>query len=92
LFYATLPIWPSYLAFACSQFLPGRRWVAALKGIAAIALAFAALQLLTIAFTRVFAPGNDFRDVPRMSASPFLNGRKAAVQASLPYVDPAVNP
>lgn len=57
LFYATLPVWPLYFAFACSQFLPGRRWVAALKGIAAIALAFAALQGLTDAITRVFAPG-----------------------------------
>lgn len=57
LFYATLPIWPLYFAFACSQFLPGRRWVAALKGIAAIALAYAAFQLLTNAITRVIAPG-----------------------------------
>jgi hypothetical protein len=40
----------------CSQFFPGQRWVAALKGIAAIALAYAALQLLTNAITRVFAP------------------------------------
>ena len=56
LFYATLPVWPLYFAFACSQFLPGRRWVAALKGLAAIALAYAALQLLTNAITRVFAP------------------------------------
>jgi hypothetical protein len=56
LFYAILPVWPLYFAFACSQFLPGRRWVAALKGVAAIALAYAALQLLTNAITRVFAP------------------------------------
>jgi hypothetical protein len=55
LFYATLPVWPLYFAFACSQFLPGRGWVSALKGIAAIALAYAALQLLTNAITRVFA-------------------------------------
>jgi hypothetical protein len=57
LFYATLPVWPLYFAFACSQFLPGPRWVAALKGIAATALAYAALQGLTTAITRVFAPG-----------------------------------
>jgi len=58
LFYATLPIWPLYFAFACSQFLPGRRWVGAVKGIAAIALAYAALQLLTNAITQVFVPGS----------------------------------
>ena len=57
LFYATLPIWPLYFAFACSQFLPGRRWVAALKGVAAIILSWGALQLLTTAITRVLAPG-----------------------------------
>jgi hypothetical protein len=56
LFYAILPVWPLYFAFACSQFLPGRRWVAALKGIAAIALAYAAFRGLIDAITWVFVP------------------------------------
>jgi hypothetical protein len=56
LFYATLPIWPLYFAFACSQFLPGSRWIGALKGIVAIVLAFGALQLLVSAITWIFAP------------------------------------
>jgi hypothetical protein len=57
LLYATLPVWPLYFAFACSQFLPGRRWVAALKGIGAIALAYATFQGLIDAITWVFVPG-----------------------------------
>jgi hypothetical protein len=57
LFYA-LPVWPAYFAFACSQFLPGRRWIAALKGIAAIALAYAALLASTTAIAWVFARTN----------------------------------
>src|SRR5258708_34296261 len=60
LFYATLPIWPLYFAFACSQFLPGRRWVGALKVIAAIALAYVALKLLPTATPHVFAPARGY--------------------------------
>ena len=54
LFYAILPIWPLYFAFACSQFVTNRRWLSAIKGIVAVAIATASLELLTAAITRVF--------------------------------------
>jgi hypothetical protein len=44
-----LPVFPLYLGFACTQFLPGSKWLAAAKGVAA--------WLLAVAFTQggVFA-------------------------------------
>lgn len=42
LYFALLPTAPVYLAFAASQFLPGSRWLSALKGVVAFALTLAA--------------------------------------------------
>ncbi len=41
---ALMSLSPIYLGFACSQFLPGSKWLAALKGVAAWLIAWAAGQ------------------------------------------------
>ncbi len=44
LYFALMPIWPLYLGFACTQFLPGSKLLALLKGILAWIITFAVTQ------------------------------------------------
>jgi hypothetical protein len=39
---ALMPVGPLYLGFACAQFLPGSKWLAAVKGVVASLLTYAA--------------------------------------------------
>ncbi len=54
-FVAMVPLAPLYLGFACSQFLPGSRWLSALKGVAAWLLA-AAITQVAISFAANMGP------------------------------------
>jgi hypothetical protein len=49
---ALTPVYPLYLGFACAQFLPGSKWLAAVKGVAASLISLAVTQALG------FAAGN----------------------------------
>jgi hypothetical protein len=48
LYLALLTVGPLYLGYACSQFLPGGRWLGAVKGVAAAFITFAVTQLLVL--------------------------------------------
>ncbi len=49
IFLALMPVGPLYLGYACTQFLPGSRWLASAKGVAASLITFAVTQLLVFA-------------------------------------------
>jgi hypothetical protein len=50
---ALMPVGPLYLGFACAQFLPGSKWLAAVKGVAAWLITFAVTQLFVFSVTKV---------------------------------------
>jgi hypothetical protein len=49
IYFALMPVMPLYLGFACTQFLPGPKWLAALKGAAAWAIGYALSQGVVLA-------------------------------------------
>ncbi len=53
IYLALMPIGPLYLAFACAQFLPGSKWLAAVKGVAAWLITVAVTQALVYAVSTV---------------------------------------
>jgi hypothetical protein len=53
LFLALLPVGPLYIGFACTQFLPGSKWLAAVKGVAASLISFAVTQGVVLAVSSV---------------------------------------
>jgi hypothetical protein len=53
LYFALMPIPPLYLGFACAQFLPGSKWLGALKGVATWVIATAAIYALVSAASNV---------------------------------------
>jgi hypothetical protein len=50
---ALMPVYPLYLGFACTQFLPGSKWLAAVKGVAAPLISYAVMQVLVFAANNV---------------------------------------
>jgi hypothetical protein len=50
---ALMPVGPLYLGFACTQFLPGSKWLAAIKGVAASLISYAVTQGLVFAASNV---------------------------------------
>ncbi len=50
---ALLPVGPLYLAFACSQFLPGSKWFAAAKAVAAWLIAFGVTNALVVGVSNI---------------------------------------
>jgi hypothetical protein len=50
---ALWPLAPLYLGFACTQFLPGSKWLAAAKGVAAWLMAYGVTQVLVWCATYV---------------------------------------
>jgi Protein of unknown function (DUF3667) len=50
---ALMPVYPLYLGFACAQFLPGSKWLAAVKGVAASLITYAVTQGLVFAASNV---------------------------------------
>jgi len=50
---ALMPVAPLYLGFACAQFLPGSKWLSAVKGVAAWLLAYGLSNLLVVAVTNI---------------------------------------
>ncbi len=54
--YLTLiPVYPLYFGFACAQFLPGSKWLAAVKGVAASLINSVVTQVLVFAASSVAA-------------------------------------
>jgi hypothetical protein len=53
LYIALMPTAPLYLGFACAQFMPGRKWLSALKGVVAWLLAYAFTQVVVFAVSNV---------------------------------------
>jgi hypothetical protein len=53
IYLALIPVYPLYLGFACAQFLPGSKWLAAVKGVAASLITYAVTQVLVSAASNV---------------------------------------
>lgn len=53
LYLALMPTSPLYLAFTCAQFLPGSKWLGAIKGVAAWAITYVATLALVFAASSV---------------------------------------
>jgi hypothetical protein len=49
IYLALMPVGPLYIGYACTQFLPGSKWLAGAKGVAASLITFAVTQLLVFA-------------------------------------------